>query len=104
MVIGDWFSEMDAHWCMPDWWVREQAILSNFSQLVVASFLTIAVLTTGTNCITQGPTGNIKGRKRPETTDNIAVLVDKLKQYYTPWNEKLFSLIGESFNWTMDEA
>ena len=31
MVIADRFSEMDGHWCMPEWWEREQAILSTFS-------------------------------------------------------------------------
>ena len=43
MVIADWFSETAGHWCMPEWWLREQAILTSFSYQAVASFLTIAV-------------------------------------------------------------
>ena len=46
MVIADWFSETAGHWCMPEWWLGEQAILTSFSYQAVASFFTIAVPTT----------------------------------------------------------
>ena len=42
------------------------------------------------------------GRKHPERTPGIRKLTKWLKKYYTPYNEKFFKLIGETFEWKMD--
>ena len=40
--------------------------------------------------------GESKGRKHPEIDEHTR---QRLEQYYKPYNEKLFKLIGRRFNW-----
>ena len=40
--------------------------------------------------------GESKGRKHPEIDEKVH---QRLRQYYKPYNEKLFELIGRRFNW-----
>jgi [heparan sulfate]-glucosamine 3-sulfotransferase 3 len=40
--------------------------------------------------------GKTKGRKHPDVTD---VNMRRLRQYFTPYNEQFYSLVGQRFYW-----
>lgn len=45
----------------------------------------------GIKCLSPG-----KGRKHPNISDEV---VDQLKEYFRPWNEKLYNIVERHFNW-----
>ena len=56
--------------------------------------------TRGFYCMRSGPNqhclGATKGRKHPSIDPRI---IKKLKMFYRPYNKKLFSMIGQTFDW-----
>ena len=58
----------------------------------------------GNRCVKKNYQSGVKGQIHPVTEGEIKTLVGKLREFFIPYNDKFFKLIGKTFKWDMNKA